>query len=150
ERRSVALVRPGDRGFQNRLGNAKRRRGFTARPDFFRRRGKAAQPAARTPSLVLRVEARTDRTRSGGSRKTLRVLPSGPAADRGRNQRALRVRSGTVAGDRGCVQEVRLRVHGEDGGETAAAPREELGGRVFIGASDRGQSGRSSAGTPAG
>ena len=45
-------------------------------------------------------------------------------------QRALRIHSGAVAGDRGRLQEVRVRMHGEDGGQAAAADREERGGRV--------------------
>jgi transposase len=65
----------------------------------------------------------------------------GLAPDRRGDKGTLRVHSRAVAGDRGHLPEVRVRVHGEDGEQTAATHREEPGRRVFIGASDRQQSG---------
>ena len=67
-----------------------------------------------------------------------------------RDQRTLRIHSRVDEGDRGRLAEVRLRLHGEDREQAAATDREEHGGSELVGASDRGEMGRSSAAAPAG
>ena len=110
---------------------------------------KPARPRGRRP-LPPHLKRERIGPRSGRRRKTLRRVQPGSAPHRRRIKRALRIHPGSGAGDRGCLQEVRLRVHGEDGDEAAAADRKEHSGRVFIGAGDRQQNSRSCARAPAG
>ena len=109
--------------------------------DESRRRGRRTLPA--------HLKRERIRARSGGRRKALRRLQPRPAAHRRRNQRALRIHSGAVAGDRGRLQEIRVRMHGEDGGQAAAAHREERGRCIATGAGDRQQNSRPPARAPA-
>jgi hypothetical protein len=76
-------------------------------------------PRAAVPGRAS--HARAHRTRSGGSGETLRLLRQRSAADRGRNERTLRIHSGVAQSDRRCAAALRLRMHGEGGGQTRAA-----------------------------
>lgn len=56
-----------------------------------------------------------------GFGKALRGLCAGSATHRGRVERALRIHPGTADGDRGCMQEIRLRMRGEDSHQAAVS-----------------------------
>src|SRR6202011_1432215 len=103
-----------------------------------------------TPAFGAASDPRPNRSRSGRGGKALQWLRQGPAADRRRDQRVLRLHSSLGTGDSGRVPEVRLRLHSEDCKQAGATDREKHGGGKSVSASDRGKVGRSSAAAPAG
>jgi hypothetical protein len=68
------------------------------RPTAVRTKTKATRRGRGT--LPVQLKRNRDRARSGGRRKAPRLLQPRPAAHRRRNQRALRIHSSAVAGDR--------------------------------------------------
>src|ERR1035438_7941387 len=94
-------------------------------------------------------QARAYRARSDGRREALRRPSARSAAHWGRVERALRIHSSATDRHRGCVQEIRLRLHSEDGHQATAADRTEHGRSQSAGAGDRRQDRLSSAVAPA-
>src|ERR1039457_280029 len=74
--------------------------------------------------------------------------PTTPKKNGGGRQ-PLRIHPGTTDGDRGCLQEIRLRLHHQDGHQAVPADRKEHRRSEPSGAGDRGQNGRPPAVAPA-